>query len=122
MKTEYKCLQCGAPLHGRPDKKFCSPLCKDRWNNSRRKDERDKKSRVLGVLQNNYSILSSLEESQGNEWNTELLETIGFRPDFFTRLVRRSPGEMLCECFDIRYRISKRKLYDIEPSNTPSKS
>ena len=33
MTTERYCLDCGAVLHGRADKKFCNDQCRNNYNN-----------------------------------------------------------------------------------------
>ena len=108
-KLKY-CLNCGAPLHGRPDKLFCSERCKDSWHNTRKNRIKQSRASVLAILNNNHDILESLIQSGRTVWITPLLEAMGFRCDYFTRLVSISPGSLLCECFDIRYRVSKTKL------------
>lgn len=107
------CLYCGAPLYGRPDKQFCSNRCKDAWHNSRKSLIRKTRADVMDILESNHSILASLSQSGQSFWLTSLVEEMGFRYDYFTRLVGFKRGYMVCECFDIRYRVSKTKLTDI---------
>ena len=65
---------------------------------------------VIGILENNHEILARLIGSGRTVWITPLLEAMGFRWDYFTRLVGIKRGTLLCECFDIKYRVSKTKL------------
>ena len=114
MEEKLKhCLNCGEPLYGRPDKLFCSERCKDNWHNTRRSRIKRARASVLDILNNNHDILESLIQSGRTVWITPLLEAMGFRWDYFTRLVGIKRGSMLCECFDIRYRVSKTKLSGI---------
>ena len=64
----------------------------------------------MGILENNHEILARLVGSGRTVWITPLLEAMGFKWDYFTRLVGIKRGTLLCECFDIRYRVSKTKL------------
>lgn len=113
MEKLRRCLYCGAPLYGRTDKTFCSDHCKDRWHNSRKSSLRRSRAEVMDILENNYEILQSLLSSGSTVWLTPLIETMGFRVDYFTRLVSQRMGSMVCECFDIRYRVSKTKLSSV---------
>ncbi|MBR6458503.1 MAG: DUF2116 family Zn-ribbon domain-containing protein [Bacteroidales bacterium] len=110
MEKQRYCLNCGAPLYGRPDKLFCSDRCKDSWHNIRRSRIRKKRSSVMSILDNNHEILAALLRTGRTVWITPLVEAMGFRWDYFTRLVEIKHGSILCECFDIRYRVSKTKL------------
>ncbi|MBO4465714.1 MAG: DUF2116 family Zn-ribbon domain-containing protein [Bacteroidales bacterium] len=125
-KLKY-CLNCGAPLVGRADKLFCSERCKDAWHNKRKNRIKQSRASVMGILKNNHDILESLIQSGRTVWITPLLEAMGLRCDYFTRLVGIRPGSILCECFDIRYRVSKTKLWGLTrvtdyEANTASRS
>ena len=110
MEKQRYCLNCGTPLYGRPDKLFCSERCKDIWHNTRKRQIRMSRASVIGILENNHEILARLIGSGRTVWITPLLEAMGFRWDYFTRLVGIKRGTLLCECFDIKYRVSKTKL------------
>lgn len=110
MEKLKNCLNCGAPLYGRPDKLFCSDSCKDSWHNIRRSRIRKKRASVMSILNNNHEILSALLQSGRTVWITPLVEAMGFKPDYFTKLVEIKSGSIRCECFDIRYEVSKTKL------------
>ena len=110
MEQKKHCLCCGKELHGRPDKKFCCEQCKDKWNNNRRSEERKLRGATLRALECNYAILRNLIESGGTVWDLGMLVAIGFQPDCFTRLVSNKKGYLICECFGIRYHVSKTKL------------
>ena len=89
---------------------FCSEHCKDIWHNIRKSAIRKIRSSVMGILNNNHEILESLIKSGRTVWITPLVEAMGFKWDYFTRLVKIEHGSLVCECFDIRYRVSKLKL------------
>lgn len=110
MEHKRHCLCCGKELHGRPDKKFCSDKCKDKWNNSRKCELRKGKLATLRIIECNYAILQHLKEAGCTICDIKALAAIGFSPDYFTRLVTNKNGYLICECFDIRYHVSKTKL------------
>ena len=64
----------------------------------------------MSILNNNHEILSALLQSGRTVWITPLVEAMGFKPDYFTKLVEIKSGSIRCECFDIRYEVSKTKL------------
>ena len=49
---EHRCMECGEPLgeYGRSDRKFCSPHCKDGYNNRKRHYLRGVRMRVETAL------------------------------------------------------------------------
>ena len=59
---EHRCMECGEPLgeYGRSDRKFCSPHCKDGYNNRKRHYLRGVRMRVETALSRNHSILERL--------------------------------------------------------------
>ena len=68
----------------------------------------------MGALETNHSILIGLAAAGCISLRIPLAEAMGFRCDYFTRLVSVKRGTMICECFDIRYRVSKTKLWGVE--------
>lgn len=104
------CLCCGKELHGRPDKKFCSEECKDSYHNARKCELRKGKLSALRIVECNYAILRHLKDAGCTMCDLKPLISIGFCPDYFTRLISNKKGYLICECFDIRYHVSKTKL------------
>lgn len=92
---------------------FCSERCKDIWHNIRKSAIKKIRASVIDTLNNNHEILEGLLKSGRTIWITPLLEAMGFKWDYFTRLVKIGHGSIVCECFDIRYRVSKMKLFQI---------
>ena len=114
MRNERRCLNCGTILHGRPDKVFCCKRCKDTWHNMDRRRIKSNRSTVQALLDNKYTILICLMKSMNTSWTASLLKSIGFKRDYFTRLVEHNRGQMVCECFNLRYCVSKTKLWGLE--------
>ena len=56
--TEPKiCAECGAKMTGRVDKKFCSDLCRNSYNNRIKSEENDLVKKVNNILKRNRKIL-----------------------------------------------------------------
>ncbi len=106
------CLECGDIIeygHGRPDRKFCSSSCKNRYHNKRKPlSWRAYQHKVLRTLDDNHDIL-------------ERLLAIGV-----TSLDRMSLGQL---GFDFNYVTSFHKMgqrsvysvYDLSYEATPSR-
>lgn len=96
------CLECGEPLKGRSDKKFCCDYCRNVYNNRRNCGRRRLMDGVNRKLSHNYRLLENLE---GNRTRLSSLEKEGFARQFYTG----SGGFWTFryfECYDMRYRIS----------------
>ena len=59
---ERVCLDCGAKLLGRSDKKFCSDQCRNNYNNRLNRDQNNYVRNVHAQLRRNRKILSDLLE------------------------------------------------------------
>jgi predicted nucleic acid-binding Zn ribbon protein len=112
LTEERFCLNCGAALHGRPDKVFCNTRCKNEWHNRINGDEKRRRERVFGILWNNYKILETMLELQEHTPAISSLEDAGFRPGYITGF-RKLRGRNEFRCFDITYNKTEARLYNI---------
>ena len=55
-----QCPQCGAPFHGRSDKRFCSDGCRSDFHNERRRAEEKELRSVNRILSANWRLLTRL--------------------------------------------------------------
>lgn len=53
------CPECGEPIHGRVDKKFCSDMCRNAFNNKNNSDSNNFVRNVNNALRKNRRILES---------------------------------------------------------------
>ena len=116
------CLQCGSTLYGRPDKKFCSDPCKNRWHNSRAIQRRRFRERIITDLSANYRILEGLLEQGLENADRDALETLGFRPARISGHRRVRGGHDEYQCFDIRYIQTDTRLIHIRRVSVPELS
>ena len=56
---ERACLECGAKIVGRIDKKFCSDACRNAYNNRINKDSKNLIRNTNNRLRRNYRILET---------------------------------------------------------------
>lgn len=108
-----KCLECGDKIrYGRKDKKFCCEDCKTKYFNAIAKDGRAYKRRILNMLSKNYDLLETLIKAGYEEIDLADIIAMGFAPDLVT-FSHRTRRHDECRCFDIKYRKSETRLYEI---------
>lgn len=85
MSSDRKseCIDCGAPLKGRSDRKFCSADCRNSYNNARR--SRDASVRYIDqILHTNRALLLEVCFEQPVSLSLMGLKSRGFQVDFIT--------------------------------------
>ena len=113
LPAASECLYCGRPLPpGRPDRKFCSALCRSRYHNAVVGRYTNYRLRVISALDRNHRILQGLVDGGIRSVSRVEALTMGFQPDYFTGC-----NQVRCHveyvCFDIRYFLSANRLWGI---------
>ena len=72
------CISCESPIVGRPDKKFCSDVCRYEYHNNNRMVRQSYTSMVIKSMRKNRLLLRNLFERGIIEVNRKDLEFIGF--------------------------------------------
>jgi len=108
------CLFCGEPIpEGRPDKKFCSSVCKNRWHNRKNSSPRDKvQVRIIRILERNYDILDRLVNLGIKQLDILILINMGFNVNYGTSY-RKSGIHDRYACFDISYELTPSRIKKI---------
>ena len=108
------CQCCGRIiLYGRADKKFCSAVCKNRWNNHRKNpDPRPVVKRVLRILDRNHNILDKLLKLDIRTLDRLTLLSLGFNMEYATSYKKAGIHHEYA-CFDIRYELTPTKIKKI---------
>ena len=104
------CLHCGDPiLYGRPDKKFCSDICRHRYHNGNARRTRAFMSKVRNILMRNHQILSNLLRVKIERISMKDLVDMGYDPRYVTYVtLMEKHGEFMC--YDIRFRQTDKAL------------
>ena len=104
MEEQRKCLECGEPIRGRTDKKFCSDYCRNAYHNKRNKDSKNLIRNINNRLRKNYRILDSfpLKEGKTRTTRNRLIDK-GFDFDFFTSLYTTKKGSTYYFVYDLGY-------------------
>ncbi|MDP4215026.1 MAG: hypothetical protein Q8927_02415 [Bacteroidota bacterium] len=84
-QTATLCFNCGKPIHGRADKKFCHSGCKNDYNNRLQRQERAAISDIDLILKHNRRILKEfLGEASTKKIALLTLVQKGFRFEYCT--------------------------------------
>lgn len=108
-----RCLECGDQIrYGRTDKKFCCEECKARHHNNMAKAARAARNKILAMINRNYDILDELLEAGKSSADLLELTASGFTPSAVTSY-RRSGKHDEFTCYDIRYFMTRTRLFSI---------
>lgn len=123
MEHPVYCLNCGEEIpSGRPDKKFCSTACKNRWHNRKKNQFRGVvEQRVLRILERNHSILDKLERLGVRSVDRTTLVGLGFNLEYVTSY-RKSGVHHQYACFDIHYEQTPTRIKKIVRTATSLRS
>lgn len=112
--SEKKCLECGEPLLGRIDKKYCSDYCRNTYNNRLNTDSKNLMRNINNKLRKNYRILSSFPLKEGKTTTTKMrLLDKGFDFEYFTNLYTTKKGTVYYFIYDMGYLPLENQYYTI---------
>lgn len=112
-RVSARCLHCGDHIeYGRTDRKFCSDECRFMHHNEESRNGRAFRRRILSQLTSNYEVLDELYRS--GETSIDVLDAMvmGFTPGAVTSHLRVK-GHDEYGCFDIKYRMTRSRIYSI---------
>jgi len=115
--VERVCLDCGARLLGRSDKKFCSDQCRNNYNNRLNRDQNNYVRNVHAQLRRNRKVLSDLFEAGHHRIHRDALLARGYNFTFFTHLVEPREGLKWLYCFEYGFRESGEGYLEIARSS-----
>jgi hypothetical protein len=103
------CQECGAPINGRSDKKFCSDMCRTAANNKLKSEHlHNSASSVKAVnfiLRNNHKILSNLSK-KSVEFTLMYLRDLGFSFRYLTSVEHKEEA-IINYCYDFGYIVNQ---------------
>lgn len=100
--NQNQCMECGAPVMGRADKKFCDDSCRNSYNNRQNRNRNMVLRKVNRKLAQNRRIL--MEFSQHLEFiDRSALEARGFDFDYVTAVRQIAKDEMWYFCYDFAF-------------------
>lgn len=98
-----ECLECGEQIKGRADKKFCSDLCRNAYNNKLNSDTTNHVRNVNNILRKNRRILEELiPEETAKASKTKLLQK-GFNFQYYTNIYTTKKNVSYYFCYEYGY-------------------
>lgn len=86
------CLDCGATLMGRVDKKFCNDQCRNNYHNKENREDSNFIRNINVILKKNRNILKKLNPTGKAKVRKQELVTLGFNFKYFTNLYKTKDG------------------------------
>jgi len=108
---EKACLECGARITGRADKKFCSDQCRVAYNNHLNSNETNFMRNVNNVLRKNRRILIDLNTTGKSNVSREKLQAKGFDFNLFTSTYVTKEGSVYHYCYEQGYLQTDKNWY-----------
>ena len=102
-KTVRTCLDCGEPIIGRADKKFCSDQCRNNYNNQLNSDSNNFIRNVNNILRRNRRILQELNPEEKTKVHRDKLVEKGFNFGYFTNSQTTRSGNTYYFCYEQGY-------------------
>lgn len=100
---EKSCLECGEPLRGRVDKKFCSDGCRVSFNNRINSQDVRYVRNINNILRKNRRILIALNPLGKSKVSHERLKAEGFNFHYFTSIYKTRDGSRYYYCYEQGY-------------------
>lgn len=99
------CFECGKPIKGRQDKKFCDDYCRNAYNNKQNSEQSGYMRKVNSLLRKNRKILEALVpegEGMSKQPRQRLLEE-GFEFKYHTHQYANKKGNVYYFCYEYGY-------------------
>jgi hypothetical protein len=97
------CLECGEPILGRSDKKFCSDLCRNVYNNKVNSDSNNFVRNTNNALRRNRKILEDLCKDDKSKTIRNTLVDRGFDFNLFTSIRTTQKGSTYYFVYEYGY-------------------
>ena len=104
-----ECSNCGKDMFGRSDKKFCTPDCRNEYNNARYREEHKSMIEINKILKKNRMILKRLNPDGKIVVPSEIILKAGFDLEFFTNVYTTKTGREYRYCYDYGYHYDQEK-------------
>lgn len=97
------CLECGDSLLGRADKKFCSDLCRNAYNNKLNSDATSLVRNINNVLRKNRRVIGDFINDGITKVNRNKLNESGFNFQYITHQYKTQKGSIYFFCYEFGY-------------------
>ena len=103
MNPTKTCLDCGEPILGRADKKFCNDICRNNYNNRLNSETSNLVRRINAILRKNRRIISELIPEDKITVHRDKLVEKGFNFNYFTSIYTTQKGAEYHFCYEYGY-------------------
>lgn len=97
------CPECGEPITGRVDKKFCSDLCRNSFNNKINSDSNNYVRNINNALRKNRRILEESLQGETTKISRQKLTDKGFNFGFYTNQITTRNNHTYFYCYEFGY-------------------
>jgi hypothetical protein len=97
------CIECGESFNGRVDKKFCSDLCRNAFNNKLNSDSTNYVRNITNILRKNRRIINELLPEETAKVSQQKLMDKGFNFNYFTNITTTKTGKNYTFCYEFGY-------------------
>ncbi|HBH49182.1 MAG TPA: hypothetical protein DDX98_11105 [Bacteroidales bacterium] len=119
MADARLCPECGDPITGRIDKKFCSDQCRNSYNNKSKGYSTSYVRKVNGILRKNRQILEALNPNGKTKVHQNQLLKKGFDFNFHTHIYTTKSGNIYHFCYEHGYLALEDKYYALVTRDNP---
>lgn len=98
-----KCEECGEVINGRVDKKFCSDLCRNAFNNKLNSDSNNFVRNINNILRKNRRILEELLQGEKITLPKQKLVDKGFNFSYHTNTNTTKTNNTYRFCYEYGY-------------------
>lgn len=100
-----QCLECGKPVKGRMDKKFCDDYCRNAFNNRQNADTNNYIRNINNALRKNRRILESIirPDEELAKCPRQRLAELGFDFRYHTHQYLNKKGQTYHFCYEFGY-------------------
>lgn len=111
MANQKTCPECGEIIKGRIDKKFCSDLCRNAYNNKLNADSTNHVRNINNILKRNRRIIEELAPEGKASVHKSKMNEKGFDFTYFTNIYKNKNGETYFFCYEYGYLPIKGDFY-----------
>jgi hypothetical protein len=99
------CPECDEIIKGRIDKKFCSDLCRNSYNNKINSDSNNYVRNINNTLRKNRRVLEELLQGETTKLPRQKLTDKGFNFNFYTNLNVTRNNHTYTFCYEYGYMV-----------------
>jgi len=97
------CIECHEAFNGRADKKFCSDMCRNAYNNKLNSDTNNYVRNINNILRKNRRIIEDLLPDETAKVSQQKLLDKGFNFNYYTTITTTKTGKSYTFCYEYGY-------------------